>query len=86
MRSATVNAGGKLTLIADNTANDTTDTVTVSMKGMKNYTDTVPDPVGEYEKSLHDSFYSYLSDVIVPSMIICAAVLYIVNAGRKCTA
>lgn len=30
----------------------------------------IPDPVGEYEKSLHDNFYSYLSDVIVPSMII----------------
>jgi len=29
-----------------------------------------PDPVGEYEKSLYDNFYSYLSDVIVPSMII----------------
>ena len=30
----------------------------------------IPDPVGEYEKSLYDNFYSYLSDVIVPSMII----------------
>ena len=29
-----------------------------------------PDPVGEYEKSLHDNFYEYLSGTIVPSMII----------------
>ena len=29
-----------------------------------------PDPVGEYEKSLHGNFYEYLSGTIVPSMII----------------
>lgn len=29
-----------------------------------------PDPVGEYERSLHDNFYEYLSGTIVPSMII----------------
>ena len=29
-----------------------------------------PDPVGEYEKSLHNNFYEYLSGTIVPSMII----------------
>ena len=29
-----------------------------------------PDPVLEYEKSLHDDFYSYLSDTIVPSMLV----------------
>lgn len=30
----------------------------------------VPDPILEYEKSLHDDFYSYLSSTIVPSMLI----------------
>ena len=29
-----------------------------------------PDPVLEYEKSLHDDFYIYLSDTIVPSMLV----------------
>mgnify|MGYP002510272871 FL=1 len=29
-----------------------------------------PDPISEYEKSLHDDFYSYLSDTIVPSMLV----------------
>ena len=29
-----------------------------------------PDPVSEYEKSLHDDFHSYLSDTIVPSMLV----------------
>ncbi len=28
-----------------------------------------PDPVSEYEKSLHDDFYRYLSETIVPSML-----------------
>lgn len=29
-----------------------------------------PDPVSEYEKSLHDDFYRYLSGTIVPSMLV----------------
>lgn len=29
-----------------------------------------PDPVSEYEKSLHDDFYSYLSETVVPSMLV----------------
>lgn len=30
----------------------------------------MPDPVSEYERSLHDDFHSYLSENIVPSMLI----------------
>lgn len=30
----------------------------------------MPNPVSEYEKSLHDDFYSYLSETIVPSMLV----------------
>lgn len=30
----------------------------------------MPDPVSEYERSLHDDFYSYLSESIVPGMLI----------------
>lgn len=29
-----------------------------------------PDPVSEYERTLHDDFYTYLSESIVPSMLI----------------
>lgn len=29
-----------------------------------------PDPVSEYERTLHDDFYSYLSESIIPSMLI----------------
>lgn len=29
-----------------------------------------PDPILEYKKSLHNDFYSYLSDTIVPSMLV----------------
>ena len=29
-----------------------------------------PDPVSEYERTLHDDFYSYLSERIVPDMLI----------------
>ena len=29
-----------------------------------------PDPVSEYERTLHDNFYSYLSENIVPNMLI----------------
>lgn len=29
-----------------------------------------PDPISEYEKSLHDDFYGYLSETIVPSMLV----------------
>lgn len=30
----------------------------------------IPDPVSEYERSLHDDFHTYLSESIVPSMLI----------------
>lgn len=30
----------------------------------------IPDPISEYEKSLHSSFYDYLTEVIVPEMLI----------------
>ena len=30
----------------------------------------MPDPVAEYEKSLYDNFYGYLSGTVIPSMII----------------
>lgn len=39
LTSATVDASGKLTLVADYTTNNTTDTVTVSMTGMNNFAD-----------------------------------------------
>lgn len=39
LTSAMVDASGKLTLVADNTTNDTNDTVTVSVTGMSNYND-----------------------------------------------
>ncbi len=29
-----------------------------------------PDPILEYERSLHESFHRYLSEVIVPSMLV----------------
>lgn len=29
-----------------------------------------PDPILEYERSLHESFHSYLSEVVVPSMLV----------------
>lgn len=41
LTSATIDASGKLTLVADNTANSTTETVTVSVTGMGNYADSI---------------------------------------------
>lgn len=41
LTSVVVNESGKLTLIADNTTNGTSDTITVNMTGMKNYKDSI---------------------------------------------